>query len=279
MATETISENHTTREEYARSGKLLSVCIIGVGNVATHLGLALGRKFNVVQVLSRHESSAARLAGLIGAGCEPITDASALCRNADFYLIAVTDDAVATVVASTPDTAGIWAHTSGSVSMDVFQGYKSHYGVFYPLQTFTRDVPVAVEEVPFFIEGCTPDVERRLVGIASGISHSVEPADSDRRRLLHIAAVFACNFANLMWMEADDLLHTAGLDIRFLMPLLKVTLGKLADVSPCEAMTGPARRGDSAVIESHLRQLPPDKRAIYRLLSDTIIDRFHRSSR
>lgn len=256
--------------------KLLSVCIIGAGNVATHLALALNGPCRVRQVFSRSEASAKRLADAIG--CSYTTDTAALVPDADFYLIAVADDAVAEVVKSTPDFPGIWAHTSGSVPADVFSNHKQHYGVFYPLQTFTRDVEVDVSEVPFFIEGNTPEVAERLASIARLISRSVEFADSARRRQLHVAAVFACNFANLMWMEADELLHDAGLDIRFLMPLLRVTLGKLQAVSPEEAMTGPARRGDTDVIESHLGSLPPEKQAIYRLLSDTILKKYHPSA-
>ena len=42
-------------------------------------------------------------------------------------------------------------------------------------------------------------------------------------------------------------------------------------------MTGPARRGDTDVIESHLGSLPPEKQAIYRLLSDTILKKYHPS--
>ena len=154
----------------------LSVCIIGAGNVATHLALALNGPCLVRQIFSRSEASAKRLADAIG--CSYTTDTAALVPDADFYLIAVADDAVAEVVKSTPDYPGIWAHTSGSVPADVFSNHKQHYGVFYPLQTFTRDVEVDVSEVPFFIEGNTPEVTERLAAIARLISRSVEFAVS-----------------------------------------------------------------------------------------------------
>lgn len=251
-----------------------SVCIIGAGNVATHLALALASVAEVSQVVSRHMDSARKLGERIGERCVASDNLGDLLPGCDFYIISVNDDAVEGVVDATPDLPGIWAHTSGCVPADVFRGKKSRYGVFYPLQTFTRDVDVNVKEVPFFIEGSDRDSEEKLVLLAGGISPVVRIADSMRRKSLHVAAVFACNFANLMWMEADDILHDEGLDVSCFMPLLSATLGKLRKVSPRDAMTGPARRGDTDVIRSHLELLPPEKREIYQLLSQRILKAF-----
>lgn len=253
----------------------LKICVIGAGNVATHLALALGRVGEVVQILARTPQSASRLATLVGRGCQPIADPSALRTDADLYLIAVSDDSVARVVASTPAAPGIWAHTSGSVPMSVFEGHKRSYGVFYPLQTFSREAEVDIREVPFFIEGNTPEVTATLLGIARQLSDMVEEADSNRRRALHIAGVFGCNFANLMWMKAQQHLESEGLDIKYLMPLLKVTLKKLEQLSPREAMTGPARRGDTGVMNRHAELLSDGDREIYRLLSQEIMREFN----
>lgn len=254
----------------------LRICLIGAGNVGSHLGLALSEVADVIQVVSRHEESSHRLADAIGGGCEAVTSLSELRGDADIYLLAVNDDRVSEIVCATDDYPGIWAHTSGSVPADVFAGHKSHYGVFYPLQTFTRDVAVDVAEVPFFIEGNDVEAERTLVSLARQLSHRVEIADSARRGELHVAAVFACNFANLMWLEADKLLRPAGLDITYMMPLLKATLGKLSTITPRDAMTGPARRGDSEVMEKHMRKLSGRSREIYQLLSSAIMDEYHR---
>jgi len=250
---------------------LPDICVIGAGNVATHLARALSDVANVRQIVSRHTQSSSRLAEIIGHGCQASTDLQSLLPDADFYLIAVNDDCIADVVASSPNYPGIWAHTSGSVPIDVFASWKTRFGVFYPLQTFTRNVDVEMPKVPFFIEGSDRDATTSLLNLANKISASVEEADSQRRRLLHVAAVFACNYANLMWMEADEILKTGGLDIKCLMPLLEATLKKLYHTTPALAMTGPARRRDTDVIETHMRMLPADKREIYRLLSQTII--------
>lgn len=253
----------------------LRIAVIGAGNVATHLAEALAGVADVCAVCSRHIGSARRVASRVGPECMALEGLDALPADADIYIIAVSDDAVASVAAATPDFPGIWAHTSGSVPADVFRGSKSRYGVFYPLQTFSRDIPVNVGEVPFFIEGSDAWVEERLMALARSISSRVDMADSTRRRTLHVAAVFACNFADLMWMEADSILRESGLALDCLMPLLKVTLEKLEKASPRDAMTGPARRGDRGVMERHQAMLCGRRRDIYRLLSDTIVEEFH----
>lgn len=252
----------------------LRICLIGAGNVATHLAPALAQVADVVQIASRTGDSARRLAAGIP-GCQGVRGFDALVDDADLYLISATDDSIAAIAGETPDYPGVWAHTSGSVPIDVFAGHKSRYGSFYPLQTFSRDVPVDMRNVPFFIEGNTPEVTGMLAALAGHISDSVTLADSALRRDLHVAAVFACNFVNQLWADADTLLHRRGLDISYLSPLIAATVAKLAGTSPVDAMTGPARRGDLRVIESHLATLPPDLAATYRLLSQRILDTYH----
>ena len=260
-------------ERPAGNGRPLTICVFGAGNVATHLVRALSRVGHVAQVVSRHEDTARRVAAE-APGCLPVWRPDDVMGDADLYLLAVSDDQVVHIAASTPDFPGIWAHTSGSVPADVFKGRKSRYGVFYPLQTFTRDLDVDVSEVPFFIEGSDEATTAQLFELASSLSRRVELADSHRRALLHVAAVFACNFANLMWHEADELLHQGGLDVTYLMPLLKMTLSKLEKITPRDAMTGPARRGDREVIAKHLDTLSGRTKDIYKLLSDSIIEMY-----
>jgi len=250
------------------------ICIIGGGNVGSHLARALSEKGRVCQIMCRHKDRVEELCRELGRGCEAIDDPRSLRNDADFYIIAVNDDSVRDVVDATSDFPGIWAHTSGSVPMDVFKGKKSRYGVFYPLQTFTRGLPVKMDEVPFLIEGNRADVTSALMGLARTVSHTVEQAGSERRKMMHLAAVFACNFANLMWIEADGILQAEGLSIKFLLPLLRATLGKLEQIAPEEAMTGPARRGDCAVIEKHKSMLDDDRKEIYELLSSRILKKY-----
>jgi len=250
------------------------ITLIGAGNVATHLGQALARVAEVVQVVSRNIESAQRLSNLIGGDCIASSSLDEVKCGSDFYLIAVNDDSIKPIAESLPDYPGIWAHTSGSVPADVFAGYKTNYGVFYPLQTFTRDVKVDVSEIPFFIEGNSSVARQCLASLARMLSGRVEYADSIRRGRLHVSAVFACNYANLMWLIADELLKKDDLDITYMMPLLKETLKKLSNVSPREAMTGPARRGDREVIRKHIEMLAGDDRKIYKILADRILEEY-----
>ncbi|MDE6449649.1 MAG: DUF2520 domain-containing protein [Muribaculaceae bacterium] len=237
------------------------ICIIGSGNVATHLAKALDKDNNIVQIYSHTYEHAWQLGKSMGHP-EIATDRlDKITDNADIYIVSVKDDSIATVLADTPDK-GIWVHTSGSIPMEVFNGHKTQYGVFYPLQTFSKHVDINMSRVPFFIEGNAPETYHTLETLARNISDVVEPADSKRRKALHIAAVFACNFVNYMWTEADELLRNEGLNINYLRPLLEETLGKIGSVSPADAQTGPARRGDTKIISEHLSQLTGEKREI-----------------
>ncbi len=250
------------------------VCVIGAGNVATHMAAALSRVSEIAQICARHPERAKALATKIGKNVAYGTTAQLL-SDADFYIIAANDDAVATIAAETPPYPGIWVHTSGSVPASVFKGFKERYGSFYPLQTFSKDIAVDFSRVPMFIEGSDEPTRDRLLELAGSISTVVNTADSDRRKALHLAAVFACNFANLMWLDADTLMRRSGLTVNYLMPLLDVTLQKLRMATPSDAMTGPARRGDMGVINSQLESLPKDLKGTYALLSQRILDIYH----
>lgn len=255
---------------------LKSCTVIGAGNVASHLAPALSPWCNVRQVFSPTYDNAVKLSGKIGGRCEPIADLCNLDCGSDLYVISVPDDAVCAILDATSGIDhGLWVHTSGSIDVDVFKGKKSRYGVFYPLQTFSKDKPVDMKSVPMLIEGGTDEDADILLDLAGKISGNVRIADSGIRRKLHIAAVFACNFVNFMWTQADDVLHASGLDISILKPLLSETFAKIDSMSPYNGQTGPARRGDRKTIEKHLGMLSGAKAEIYRLLSDKIYETYH----
>lgn len=237
--------------------------------MATHLAATLASEIKVLQVYSRNLANAAELAEMVGA--EPIDSLVGLRADADFYLISVPDDHIAEVLDSTSAiTCGIWAHTSGSVPIDIFVGRKNNYGVFYPLQTFSKTKTVDVENVPLLIEANSSVVENELFELGKEICRDVRKVGSEQRRGLHVAAVFACNFVNYMWTQADMLMNDAGLDFSLLRPLLNETLDKLNDISPFDGQTGPARRGDFSTMKKHLSMLDADQAEVYNLLSNKI---------
>ncbi len=245
--------------------------VIGAGNVASHLVPALDAEGEVVQVVARSFESAASVARLTrGArACDSVADVVA---DADFYIIAVNDDAVGRVAAAMPRVSGVVAHTSGSVPMSSLDGTAERVGVFYPLQTFSRGVDVDISRVPFFIEGNTEASAEALAALARTISQSVDFADSARRAVFHLSAVFACNFANYMWDCASRILSQDGLALDVMRPLLEVTLDKAMTLGPHRAQTGPARRRDYGIMRAQSDKLPDDMREIYDLLSQGIIE-------
>ncbi|MDE5975123.1 MAG: DUF2520 domain-containing protein [Muribaculaceae bacterium] len=229
------------------------ISIIGKGNVGTHLYEALKPAADVCLTDSR------TLTGL--------PPESSIC------LICVSDSAIPEVASRLKGMAEIIAHTSGSIPMDVLAASGENYGVFYPLQTFTKGVSLNYSDIPFFIEGNNAQTTERLSRLAALISGKVIEADSEKRRQLHLASVFACNFANHLVKIADDILKPSGMDYTLLLPLLRQTVGKLNEVSPSQAQTGPAARKDYPVIEKHLSLLENNKtyQEIYRLMTENII--------
>lgn len=252
------------------------IAIIGAGNVATHLAQAFACANDVVQIYSRNLDNATCLASKIQ-GCEAINDLSQLSSNVDIYIVSVKDDAIIDIVYGMPETCrnGLWVHTSGSVSMDVFRNIAENYGVLYPLQTFSRDVPVNVGEIPFFIEGNKAETLAKIKEVALSVSSTVRCADSNSRKRIHASAVFACNFVNHMWSIADDVLKDGDFSFDLLLPLLKETLAKVSKVSPYDAQTGPARRGDIDTMSRHMALLDEDKKEIYKLLSRSIMKQYN----
>lgn len=247
-----------------------AIAILGSGNVATHLALALDKVAEVRQVCSTHIGHAQALASRL-AGCEAIDDLALVDPTVDFCIISVKDDAVRAVAEALPDImSGIVCHTSGSAPIEAL-GRHPRSGVFYPLQTFSKDAEVNMAEAPFFIEASDDATLDALMALARLISRRVAQADSSQRAILHVAAVFACNFANHLWAISSDILAEHGMGLDVMRPLLQATLDKAMSMPPALAQTGPAARRDTAVMQKHIDMLSPEYAEIYRLLSQSII--------
>lgn len=231
----------------------LIIAIIGRGNVAIHLQKALG-PYADVSMINPHT-----LEGLP--------------EHPDITVISVSDSAIREVAERlSKHDCGILAHTSGTTPMSVLDGCAGQTGVFYPLQTFSKDVPLDYRHIPFFIEASTQATEKKLMDLARKVSDKVYYASSSRRKGLHIASVFACNFVNHMWSIADNLLYELDLDITVLQPLIEETVRKAMTNSPQSVQTGPAVRGDETTIREHLDMLEdkPEIRELYKEISTSI---------
>jgi predicted short-subunit dehydrogenase-like oxidoreductase (DUF2520 family) len=250
--------------------KPTNIILIGAGNVATQLGLALsGAGYKISQVYSKTKSSSTALAKKLKA--ESINDLKKLNTYAAVYIIAVNDDAIAEVAKQLKLKDKIVVHTSGSVSIEALKGSSKNYGVFYPLQTFTKGKKVNFKNVPLCIEGNNKATSTTLQYFAKSISSNVKVISSEQRKVIHLAAVFACNFSNHMYVIAEDLLKQNKLSLDLLKPLIEETALKIKDHSPAKVQTGPAIRGDKKVMEGHLKMLKDKKlKDIYQIISKDI---------
>ncbi|MDF2436294.1 MAG: oxidoreductase [Bacteroidota bacterium] len=245
------------------------IILIGAGNVATQLGLALyNAGYKISQVYSKTKSSSSALAKKLKA--ESITDLKKLNDDASIYIIAIKDDAIAEIAKQLKLKDQIVVHTSGSVSVDVLKRISENYGVFYPLQTFTKDKKVNFKAVPLCIEGNNKSTSTTLQYFAKSISSNVKVINSEQRKVIHLAAVFACNFSNHMYAIAEDLLKENKLSLDLLKPLIEETALKIKDHSPAKVQTGPAIRGDKKVMEGHLKMLKGEEKKIYKIISEHI---------
>jgi len=253
-----------------------NIVFIGAGNVATHLSRALLENgFLIQQVFSRDIKNAKSLAQKLkfssAMTCRFTSDIKSIAKDADVYFFSVPDDVLPAIIAEMPANDGLWVHTSGSVPLRVFRGYIKRYGVLYPLQTFSKQRCIDFSHVPLLIEANSADDRELLNRIAACLSDRVINMTSNKRKHLHLAAVFACNFSNHLYAIASDILKKQRIDWRLLQPLIDETAGKLYDMPPVEAQTGPAVRGDKAIMERHLSMLEDKQiRQLYALLSENI---------
>ncbi len=259
----------------------MKVTLIGAGNVGWHLGRKLHEcGVEVVQVFSRQESKASALAKLTGAD---FTDRlEAISAQADLYLLAVSDDAIAGVarrLAAGAPGGKLMAHTSGATPMQVFAeaGAAARYGVFYPLQTFSKKRAPDFSQIPFCIDA-NNDADRELLfSLARQLSPKVYHLNDEQRAVLHVAAVFVNNFANFLFHAGYELLAREGLPFGLLLPLIRETAAKLEDAPPRDMQTGPARRNDRETIQRHLQLLEnhPAYHRLYEILTENIHQIYH----
>ena len=231
----------------------MNIVIIGQGNVATNLDYAFRKK---------------------GVACQMVSSREGLDRlpQANVYIYAVRDEALPSVVAQVVGVGkSLHLHTSGTMPITVFGEDKPHAGVFYPFQTFSKSRVIEdFSTVPIFFEAKGIDDISAVYSLALAITSRVYETSQHDRERLHVAGVFANNFTNLMYTMAAELLQHTHIPFKALLPLIEETAAKIHTLSPCDAQTGPARRGDENVMEHHLSLLTEQQRQVYQLLSDEI---------
>ena len=258
--------------------QMQTISFIGSGNLAWHLAPALDNAgFVVKEVYSRKARHAEALTGrLYQAEVKATLDFST--SPSSIFIVAVNDESISEIAREIilPDEA-VLAHTSGSIPLTDLQfAATPNVGVFYPLQTFTKNKKIDFKQTPIFIESVNHETEIVLTTLAKAISNQVRKIASEERKALHVAAVFASNFTNHMLTLSKELMQQNGLEYEWLEPLISETINKSLQLGPEVAQTGPAKRGDLEILEDHLTFLQNDKAVaeIYRVISQHIIDKY-----
>ncbi|MDR3142552.1 MAG: DUF2520 domain-containing protein [Tannerellaceae bacterium] len=248
----------------------MKIVFIGAGNLATCVSLEMQRAgMTIAQIYSRSRESAEALAKKLN--CQWTIHIGEVIPDADLYIFSLKDTALPEVIAQMKPNDGMWVHTAGSVPMQVFEGKAKRYGVFYPLQTFSKKRRMKLDQTPIFFEVNNPDDMKMLKKIAIALSGNAQELDSEKRKYLHLAAVFACNFTNHMYLLASQILEEQGVSTDLLLPLITETALKLSEMSPEEAQTGPAVRFDKEIMDKQMAMLSDlGVQTIYRLISQNI---------
>ena len=245
---------------------MLSIVLLGSGNIAHHLFDAFMHQQEVLvkQVYGRNKESLA----YFSKNCK-VTSNSNDVEDADLFIIAVSDDAISEVSKILNNKKGIVVHTSGTVEKEVIQSKRK--GVFYPLQTFTKNKKVDFSSIPICIEANTKKDLRIIEKLAETISTKVYEISSKQREKLHLAAVFVNNFTNHMYSIGNTICEKEGVSFDILKPLITETVDKLQFLSPEKAQTGPAKRNDVLTIQKHLTSIEnPIHKKLYQLISESI---------
>lgn len=246
---------------------MISVVILGAGNVATHLFKAFqtSKEVSVIQWYNRSLETVQPYKNNV-----KITDDLNTLKDADVYILAVSDDIIAELSSKLPFQNRLVVHTSGSVSVyDIDKKHKR--GVLYPLQTFSKHAEMDFANVPICVETINKSSYPLLRDLARSIGSVSKRINSDQRRVLHLAAVFVNNFTNQLYRIGHEITESEGAEFDLLKPLITETAKKIQEMSPYKAQTGPAMRNDKKTIKKHLRDLENKQhKDIYKLLTDSI---------
>ena len=246
-----------------------NIILIGSGNVATNLGVTLKKRgYNIIQVWSNKFENAKILANKIDSN--PVDNLAKL-KQADLYIISTKDESFDKLINQLNNKSVV--HTSGSIEIKAFKNKFKNYGVLYPLQTFNKNKIINFSDIPICIEANNKKFHKNLKNICKKISNRVVEINSEQRKALHIAAVFACNFSNHMLTISESLLKNSGLNFTILNPLIRETFEKILTESPKNIQTGPAKRKDITIIKNHISNISDTKlKKIYKLVSQSIIE-------
>jgi predicted short-subunit dehydrogenase-like oxidoreductase (DUF2520 family) len=249
----------------------MQIVLIGSGNVAFHLAKAFTEaQIPVSQIFGRNTPELQKISEQF---CIPFSTETLV--DADLYIISVSDSSIAEVSSLIKNENALVAHTSGSVSREALSGnYRK--SVFYPLQTFSKSKNLDYSKIPFFIDAENENDEEILKNLASKISKNVMLANDEKRKYIHLTAVFACNFVNHLYARAKEISDSQGIPFDYFLPLIDETTQKIHELEPKLAQTGPAIRNDEKVLKLHESLLTDEEKLkIYKTLNESIKKMYH----
>lgn len=258
----------------------MHISIIGTGNLAWHLARRLHQSgYRIAQIYGRNINDAAELAKTVQAA--PIDSMDAFITNTDILFLCIRDSAIAEAASQWSaliDENCLLLHTSGTISSGVLQLHHQKSGVWYPLQTFTKQMETKWEGIPVYITADEEDIFHTLAQIARQCGAIPVRSGDDSRQKIHTAAVIVNNFVNHLLALTHDYCEKEKLDYNHLLPLLEQTIAKSKVSGPLSAQTGPARRNDLTTIEKHLQSLAhyPELQKIYRAMTESILKMYER---
>lgn len=244
----------------------MKIAILGSGNVAYHLAKMFNEKnIPISQIFGRNEKDLQEISEQF-----EIPFSTTELADAELYFIAVNDDAVAAISKNIKNQNSLVAHTSGSLPKEILEGnYRK--ASFYPLQTFSKSKMLQYSEIPFFVEAENEEDSQILENLALKISEKVMKSDYEKRKYIHLTAVFACNFVNHLFARAKEISDSQQIPFHYFLPLIKETTSKIEKIEPKLAQTGPAIRNDEKILQLHEALITEEEHLkIYQVMNESI---------
>ena len=243
----------------------MQIVLIGSGNVAFHLAKAFSEaQIPISQIFGRNTTELQKISEQFS-----IPFSTETLADADLYIISVSDSSITEVSSLIKNKNALVTHTSGSVSREALNGnYRK--SVFYPLQTFSKSKNLDYSKIPFFIDAENENDEEILKNLSSKISKNVMHANDEKRKYIHLTAVFACNFVNHLYARAKEIADEHNIPFEYLYPLIEETTQKIKEIDPKSAQTGPSVRNDVRITKMQEKMLDGELLKIYQTMNESI---------
>lgn len=246
-----------------------SIALLGTGNYAWHLQRLLHTANVPIQWHYGRNSQA--LLDFPDTQSVQVQSLEAL-APAEVCFLAISDRSLPSVSSALAREGRLLIHVSGGKSLESLKGNRR--GVFYLPQTLTKGRAIDLSTVTLCLEADREEDLLWMEALAAKMHMPSLRMNSEARKHLHLAAVFANNFTNHLYTVGSEWLELNGLPSHLLHPLIRETADKAIAIGPAKAQTGPAARGDIPTIKKHQHMLKDvGLRRLYRHITRHIFER------